>query len=282
MVNSPRLSFGLAAAVLCLTAAPGSASDRSADGPQPPVDGIVRACADKQGDLRIVDSHDECRRNETPVQWNVRGPQGPRGEIGPQGVPGQPGIQGPQGDRGPIGPEGPKGEPGEQGPQGDVGPQGAQGPAGPGFSGMQYYTVGSGDLRGVTPASQVLAFPAGPSPRGIYVNSGENRLVAGIHLPQHAVISEVSLRGADANAASDLRVELIAQDQLSGAPTPLHAAFGSTGSGGLFNVSTPVNAAVVDNKNFYYLVQVTSTGPWGQALQVLGVVVTYTMPTPGS
>jgi hypothetical protein len=45
-------------------------------------------------------------------------------------------------------------------------------------------------------------------------------------------------------------------------------------------VSAPVDAATVDNKNFYYLVQVTSTGPWGQSLQVLGVVVTYTMATP--
>ena len=249
MVISYRLSFGLAAAVLWLTAA-AHASSQQADVPQPPPDGVIRACADKQGDLRIVDSHDECRRNETPVRWNVRGEQGP---IGPQGPAGQPG------------------------PQGETGPQGARGPAGPGFSGTQHYVVGSGDLRGVTPASQVIAFPAGPPPRGIYVNSGENRLVAGVHLPQNAVISEVTLRGADVNATSDLRVELIAQDQLSGAPTPLHGAFGSSGNGGLFDVSATVDA-VIDNRNFYYLVQVTSTGPWGQALQVLGVVITYTMP----
>jgi Collagen triple helix repeat (20 copies) len=274
MVNFSRVVFGLAAAMLCIGTA-AQASDPRADVPQPLPDGVILACADRQGDLRIVESHEECRRNETPVRWNVRGPQGPRGEIGPQGLPGPRGEQGPQGEQGPAGPQGPAGEPG---PKGETGPQGARGPAGPGFSGTQYYTVGSGDLRGVTPASQVLAFPAGPSPRGIYVNSGEPRLIAGVHLPQNAVISEVSLRGADLNATSDLRVELIAQDQMSGAPAPLHAAFGSTGSSGLFDVSTPVDSAVVDNRNFYYLVQVTSTGPWGQALQVLGVVITYTMP----
>jgi hypothetical protein len=277
MVKSPRRHLALAIATLWLASPFAYASDRKADPELPPADGVLRACADKHGNLRMVDSLDECRRNETPVLWNIRGPQGPTGEIGPQGIEGQVGPQGPQGNEGPAGRQG---EQGEQGPPGDVGPQGAQGPAGPGFSGTQYYTVGSGDLRGVTPASQVIAFPAGPHPRGIYVASGESRLIAGIHLPQNAVIGEVSLRGADANATADLRVELIAQDQLSGVPTPLHPAFGSSGNAGLFSVSAPVDSATVDNRNFYYLVQVTSTGPWGQALQVLSVVITYTMPAP--
>jgi hypothetical protein len=255
MATFPRFPLALAAALLWLAPSSGYASDQR---PDPlPADGVLRACADKHGELRLVDSHDDCRRGEAPVFWSVRGPQGPEGERGAQGEPG------PQG---------------EQGPPGDAGPQGAPGPAGPGFSGVQHYTVGSGDLRGVTPASQVLAFPAGPAPRGIYVNSGENRLVAGIHLPQGAVITEISLRGADVSPTSDLRVELIAQDQMTGVPTPLDAAVGSSGSPGMFSVSSPVESAEVDNKNFYYLVQVTSTGPWGQALQVLGVVVSYTMP----
>lgn len=49
------------------------------------------------------------------------GPEGPKGDTGPQGPEGP---QGPKGDTGPQGPEGP------QGPKGDTGPQGQQGPQG--------------------------------------------------------------------------------------------------------------------------------------------------------
>ena len=250
MRTTLRLPLAVATAMILL-AAPAAASGSSDVTSAPTAGDVILACANKQGDVRIVESHADCRRNETPVRWNVRGPEGPRGPVGPQGP---------------------------QGPQGPEGPQGAQGPPGPGFSGTQYYTVGSADLRGVSPASQIVAFPAGPAPRGIYVSAGETRLLGGIHLPQNAVITEVSLRGSDVSAASDLRVELIAQDQLSGVPTVLHAPVGSSGNAGLFGVSTPVDSAVVDNRNFSYFVQVTSTGPWGQSLQVTGVVVTYTMP----
>ena len=45
----------------------------------------------------------------------ITGPQGPKGETGPQGP------QGPKGEAGPQGPQGPKGETGPQGPQGPQG-----------------------------------------------------------------------------------------------------------------------------------------------------------------
>ena len=54
----------------------------------------------------------------------VVGPQGPKGETGPQGP------QGPRGATGPEGPQGQKGDTGPQGPQGKQGPQGEQGPKG--------------------------------------------------------------------------------------------------------------------------------------------------------
>ena len=57
-----------------------------------------------------------------------RGPQGIRGEMGPQGDPGCPGPQGPRGNPGPIGSPGPTGP---IGPRGDKGPRGPRGPAGP-------------------------------------------------------------------------------------------------------------------------------------------------------
>ena len=58
-------------------------------------DTTIYACKNiKRGIVRIVRTADACRRNEAPLQWNVRGPQGP---------------QGPQGDPGPAGPQGPPG-----------------------------------------------------------------------------------------------------------------------------------------------------------------------------
>lgn len=93
--------------------------------------GVIHACANPTGQVRLVDESDECRRREEPVQWNIRG------EQGPPGVPGDPGPAGPRGapgEQGPAGPAGPQGDPGPagaQGPQGEQGPEGAEGPAGP-------------------------------------------------------------------------------------------------------------------------------------------------------
>ena len=59
---------------------------------------------------------------------------GPRGPVGPQGIPGPRGfngLRGPQGVPGPVGPQGPAGATGPQGPQGETGATGAVGPQGP-------------------------------------------------------------------------------------------------------------------------------------------------------
>ncbi|MGR5355847.1 hypothetical protein [Vibrio chagasii] len=55
------------------------------------------------------------------------GAQGPKGDIGPQGLQGATGAQGPKGD---TGPQGLQGATGAQGPKGDTGPQGLQGATG--------------------------------------------------------------------------------------------------------------------------------------------------------
>ncbi|WP_395850534.1 hypothetical protein [Cystobacter fuscus] len=68
------------------------------------------------------------------------GPQGPKGDkgdkgdTGPQGPKGDTGPQGPQGPKGDTGPQGPQGPKGDTGPQGVPGPQGPQGPPGPGVT----------------------------------------------------------------------------------------------------------------------------------------------------
>ena len=67
---------------------------------------------------------------------------GPRGPVGPQGIPGPRGfngLRGPQGVPGPVGPQGPAGATGPQGPQGETGPQGPAGATGPqGPAGVSY------------------------------------------------------------------------------------------------------------------------------------------------
>lgn len=89
--------------------------------------GEVNSCLNPAGKVRIVDSTNECKRQETPLTWNTEGPPGP---AGPQGEQGPPGPAGSQGEQGPAGPQGPIGGSGPQGPQGEQGPAGPAGPAG--------------------------------------------------------------------------------------------------------------------------------------------------------
>jgi hypothetical protein len=262
----------LATATLWLAATPAFSLDKKVDPTPPPPEGVLLACANRQGDLRLVDSHDECRKNEIPVQWSVRGPQGPQGPVGPQGMTGE---QGPQGEQGAQGAQGPAG------PEGPQGPEGARGPAGPGFSGEQHYVVGNGDLRGATPQTGVQSFSVAP-PRGTYITGGEARLVGAVHLPQGAIISRVVFRGLDTNPAVDLKLELVQQDHATGDFQPSIATVMPVAPGGPFDESAVVPFIPVDNTRFHYFVQVTTTtGAWNApTMQVLGIVITYTMPLP--
>jgi hypothetical protein len=82
----------------------------------PDASGVIHTCYNKNGNatLRVIDSSTEqCKSNETALNFNQTGPQGPQGPIGPQGI------------QGPTGPQG------LQGPQGETGATGATGPAGP-------------------------------------------------------------------------------------------------------------------------------------------------------
>lgn len=77
-----------------------------------------------------------CRNNIYPCNPSARlcSVSGPRGPVGPQGIPGPRGfngLRGPQGVPGPVGPQGPAGATGPQGPQGLTGATGAVGPQGP-------------------------------------------------------------------------------------------------------------------------------------------------------
>src|SRR5579884_367204 len=130
---------------------------------------VIQACSNKtNGDLRIVTNNQtDCRTSETPVAWNVVGPQGPTGPQGPKGDTGATGAHGPQGakgdkgDTGAPGPQGAKGDKGDPGPAGAdgapgpkgdagaagaVGPQGPQGPQGPAGASEAYAAGASGNF----------------------------------------------------------------------------------------------------------------------------------------
>src|SRR5690349_9582331 len=40
---------------------------------------VIRACVKQEGQLRVVDSESDCKKNETALAWNVQGPQGAPG-----------------------------------------------------------------------------------------------------------------------------------------------------------------------------------------------------------
>ena len=71
--------------------------------------GVIVACVGPTGDMRAVSGGDTCKRNETPLTWNVQGPAG---------VPGPAGQAGPAGQGGPAGPAGPEGAAGRDGRDG--------------------------------------------------------------------------------------------------------------------------------------------------------------------
>jgi hypothetical protein len=141
--------------------------------------GVIQGCYKKEnGQLRVVGSASECLASESPINWNVQGvngdkgdtgPQGPKGDTGDRGPQGFAGPQGPQGAKGDIGPSGPVGSQGPQGPSGPPGPAGPQGPAGATQVPGVYYTPSS--LNETIPSLQTRTIQA-PCPAGKRVTGG--------------------------------------------------------------------------------------------------------------
>jgi hypothetical protein len=66
----------------------------------PGPDGVIHACRDGSGNIKVIDSGATCPKGWTSVDWNQTGPQGPQGV---QGEPGPTGAAGPQGPAGFMG-----------------------------------------------------------------------------------------------------------------------------------------------------------------------------------
>jgi hypothetical protein len=66
---------------------------------------VIYACTNKKtGELFEVAGPGDCKKNQTPVSWNIQGPAGPTGPTGPTSATGP---TGPTGATGPTGPTGP-------------------------------------------------------------------------------------------------------------------------------------------------------------------------------
>jgi hypothetical protein len=80
---------------------------------------LIHSCKKNlTGALRVIAPNGTCTASESPLDWNIQGPQGIQGIQGIQGVKGDKGDQGIQGVQGL---KGDKGDPGEQGLPGEPG-----------------------------------------------------------------------------------------------------------------------------------------------------------------
>ena len=76
---------------------------------------VIRACLNREGELRLIGPSDTCRPGQSLLMWNSVGPRGPAGPAG------APGPTGPMGAVGPMGPEGAAGRDGRDGRDGTGG-----------------------------------------------------------------------------------------------------------------------------------------------------------------
>ena len=162
-----------------------------------------------------------------------------------------------------------------------TGPQGNQGPPGPGFSGIQYYTVGNGDLRPVGGGMFGTSFA--PPPGGTF-STAAAPLLAGVHLPHGAHVLAIRAHVFD-NSTSDVTIELIEQ-ALPDGNALLVSSIASAGAAGTpYSIdAAPATPHVVDNAQFHYFVRALPAPGWtATTLQVLGVTIAYTLePTPAT
>jgi hypothetical protein len=155
--HARRIVLGAAMGALFLTAAPGASQAQ-----------IATICVHPKTGEILLPLGGTCSPPNRQITWDVNGvvgPTGPTGPMGNEGPAGPMGATGPAGPQGPVGPAGaigPVGLVGDTGPtglSGFMGPQGPQGPTGPtgatgpigatgpsGTNGMQFYTLGGGDL----------------------------------------------------------------------------------------------------------------------------------------
>jgi hypothetical protein len=137
-------------------------------------------------------------------------------------------------------------------------------------SGVQYFTIGS---EGFVPGSNVDYFNT-YGMGGAYIVSGNGGMVAPVHLPNGAVVTEFRVYYYD-NSPGDLYVVLYGQTFSSGYFQL--ALVTSSGTPGYSNgVDTTIDSATIDNTSYSYMVDAASTA-WDSNLRIKAVVIKYSV-----
>jgi hypothetical protein len=88
-----RLTFANVASAVALFISLGGGA-YAATGSLLRADATIRACVGKTGDVRVLTANQSCRKRETAIAWNKRGPAGIAGAPGPAGERGPAGADG--------------------------------------------------------------------------------------------------------------------------------------------------------------------------------------------
>src|SRR5437867_9262858 len=88
-----RRKFAIGAALVAALAAAATTYALAASGASTAQ--TINACVDDAGHVRLVSAAGNCKRGESPLDWNTIGPAG---AAGPQGVPGRDGTSAPPPD----------------------------------------------------------------------------------------------------------------------------------------------------------------------------------------
>ncbi len=137
-------------------------------------------------------------------------------------------------------------------------------------SGVQHYTIGS---EGFVPGSNV-DYVNSYGNGGAYIVSGSGAMVAPVHLPNGAVVTEFKAYYYD-NSASDLSITL--ERQFFTAGYSAQASVTTSGTPGYSSATTTrITNPTIDNTSTSYLVYAYSTG-WDPNLRVKAAVITYTV-----
>ncbi len=244
------------------------------------VGGIIRI---RSGSLIFPDGSSQSTRVD-------RGPAGLQGPVGGTGPVGPVGPQGPIGETGDTGPIGDTGATGPAGDQGATGPQGIQGPTGPaggpgvGFYGTQKLVIGATAFVGRDSTDDLLRHDMAPNGEGVTRTTGNDPLLAPVHLPNGATITGLTFNGYKMSAFSNFeRVSLVRLPHTStvrttlGSITPVNVPIGT------YSLSAAVTHTVNLASNAYYIqVDPPLGGGWsfqgiGSQIAVNSVVVDYTL-----
>jgi len=135
---------------------------------------------------------------------------------------------------------------------------------------IHYFVVGS---EGFFPASNV-DFGNSWGNGGAYISSGYGALVAPVHLPHGAVVTEFEVFFDD-TSTSDMSVGLQLQG-LSGGYADLANVSSSGVSGYGSSKDTSISFSTINNTNNSYSVRAYSSG-WSSALMIKAALITYTV-----